>query len=190
MPESEAAAGTPDEELMLAYVNGSQRAFEVLYGRHKGALYRYFLRQLDEERAGDCFQSVWMRVIRGRDRYRSDAPFQAWLFTIAHNILIDEHRKRMRDPMQLGACVDEYGDESAPALETALDRARLRSRLHGLLKALPVNQREVWILKQETDFSNAQIAALTDTSVEGVKSRLRYANQKLKAGMNRYVSRN
>lgn len=178
----------PDDELMLAYAAGSQRAFEALYARHKGALYRYFLRQLGDERAGDCFQNLWLRVIRARARYRPSGSFRGYLFTMAHNVLMDEHRKTMRNPARQTDNPEETYDGAAH-IERQLDRTQLRRHLHRLLVTLPLAQREVWILKQETDLSTKEIAELTQTSEEGVKSRLRYATSKLKGGMSRYAAR-
>ncbi len=178
----------PDEDLMLAYANGSQRAFEILYARHKGALYRYFLRQLGDERASDCFQNLWLRLIRARDRYQPSGSFLGYLFTLAHNVLMDEHRKSMRNPVLQAAKVEEVYN-GARHIELSIDHAQLRRQLHRLLFTLPFAQREAWVLRQETDMSTKEIAELTESSEEGVKSRLRYATSKLKAGMARYAAR-
>ena len=57
---------------MSAYAEGDASAFDVLYERHKGPLYRYFARQLSESEANDCFQALWEKLIGNRDRYRAD----------------------------------------------------------------------------------------------------------------------
>ena len=101
---------------------------------------------------------------------------------------MDYHKKHMRN--------SEYTD-SQQALDVipAKDRDsaehliqdEMRTALYAEIRKLPINQRSVWILKQETNLSIKQIAELTSTSLEGAKSRLRYARETLKAGMQRYV---
>lgn len=177
---------TTDEELMTAYARGDAAAFEVLYGRHRGALYRYFRRQLDEGEAHDCFQTLWLKIIHYQDRYSPDAPFRNYLFTLAHNVLMDHHRKTLRSAAEALPDPDEMPDDE-PGPEQAHERAELTGHLRRLIRALPAHQREAWLLRQETTFSAAEIAEVTGTSEEGVKSRLRYARDKLKQGMARYV---
>lgn len=83
-----------DSQLMRAYAKGDSAAFEVLYRKHKDALYRFFLRQCgNQSRAEELYQDVWLRVINARDSYEHKAKFTTWLYRIAHNILIDHFRK-------------------------------------------------------------------------------------------------
>ena len=202
------SGGAGDEALMAAYNAGDARAFDTLYERHKGALYRYFLRQVDRDAANDCFQVLWLKVIDNRHRYRPDAPFKHYLYTLAHNALMDHHRKHRRtvaavdDPLETS--IEDEGTQVAvqmadlpqlvrtsgsdPAL--VVDGQRLLDALHRLIQNLPLHQREVWLLRQETDLSVEEIAQVTRATAEGVKSRLRYAKDKLKAGMARYAERN
>src|SRR5688572_33036390 len=84
-----------DEELMLAYGRGDAGAFETLYGKHKGPLYRFVLRSVKGRgEAEELFQDIWMRVIEAAGRYRPQAKFTTWLYTIAHNRLVDHWRAR------------------------------------------------------------------------------------------------
>ena len=175
-----------DEALMMAYAEGDADAFDVLYERHKGPLYRYFTRQLPESEAHDCFQVLWEKLIGNRDRYRPDSAFRSYLFTIAHNVLMDHFRKQGRIGPESETAPDDLGQADAGP-ETQHERGELIEKLHGLIRALPNHQREAWLLRQETTFSTADIARVTGTSEEGVKSRLRYAREKLKQGMARYV---
>ena len=89
-----AVSDDEDAQLMLAYARGEMRAFETLYSRHRGALYRYLMRQArDGEIANDLFQEVWSRVIVNRARYEPRAKFRTFLFTLAHNCFIDHCRR-------------------------------------------------------------------------------------------------
>ena len=174
---------------MLRYASGDYAAFETLYRRHKDAVYRYFLRQMDAASAADGHQDTWTRVIANRARYRAEGRFRAWLFAIAHNVLADRRRQSMREAAlypATSAAVDEMaGGGASPERGAAgIEAAR---RLHALIRRLPVAQREALIMHKESGLSLKQIAAVTGATEEGVKSRLRYAMEKLRAGMRDHV---
>lgn len=175
---------------MLAYAAGDQGAFARLYERYRGPLYRYFRRQLSAAEADDCFQTLWLKVIDQAPRFRPSGAFQGYLFTVAHNQLMDHFRRRGR-LSEVSADADEFTDDladgSAETPPDALAREELRQRLLTLLERLPFHQREAWVLKQESALTIEEIAGVTRTSIEGVRSRLRYATVKLKAGLARHV---
>src|SRR5271170_2576449 len=86
-----------DARLMLRYRDGDLGAFEALYARHKGPLYRYLLRHVrNAAAAADLFQEVWSRVVATRTRYEPRAKFATYLFHIAHNCAIDSHRRDLK----------------------------------------------------------------------------------------------
>jgi RNA polymerase sigma-70 factor (ECF subfamily) len=167
----------PDEELMLAYRGGDAGAFETLYARHRGALYRFVLRSLkDRGIAEELFQEAWMRVIEARARYAPSAKFKTWLYTIAHNLLVDHWRRK-------GLTLVEMSEDMAAAPDDPARQAEARESLARLLQAieaLPVAQREAFLLHEEGGLSVAEIAAATGTNEEAAKSRLRYALMKLR----------
>lgn len=179
-----------DDALMLAYAAGDQGAFARLYERYRGPLYRYLRRHLPAAEVDDCFQALWLKVIDQAPRFRASGAFNGYLFTLAHNLLMDWHRRRGRlnevtaDPVEMEA---ELSDGVADAPADAAARSELRQRLLALLDRLPFHQREAWVLKQEGALTVEQIATVTGTSIEGVRSRLRYATGKLKAGLARHV---
>lgn len=165
-----------DAELMLAYAGGDMAAFELLYRRHKDALYRYFLRHVEAADAGELFQDVWKNLVQARSQYREDAPFGAWLFRIAHNRLMDHYRQsRPTDevPEDLPAPVDVQPQVQAERADTA------RSLIRALAQ-LPREQREIIVLREERDLSLEEIAEIQGVGRETVKSRLRYALAKLR----------
>ncbi|HVJ22555.1 MAG TPA: sigma-70 family RNA polymerase sigma factor, partial [Burkholderiales bacterium] len=130
----------PDEELMLAYRQGDAGAFETLYKRHRGALYRFVLRSLHQRSAAEeLFQEVWMRVIEARDRYAPQARFTTWLYTIAHNLLVDHWRKKGLSLVSLDT--EDVSVESANPARQAEARESL-ARFMKALEALPAAQRE------------------------------------------------
>jgi RNA polymerase sigma-70 factor, ECF subfamily len=189
-PTRRVAAVSDDEDaqLMLAYAGGEMRAFETLYSRHRAALYRYLMRQArDGEIAADLFQEVWSRVVANRARYEPRAKFRTFLFTLAHNCFIDHCRRARVRPAGLGI-EDADAADLLPADESARpDHALVRDedtvRYRAALAALPSEQRDVYLLHEESDLSLEEIARVTGVGAETAKSRLRYAVNKLKAAL-------
>lgn len=183
-PPATAGADDPDDDtLMLSYCNGDAASFDALYQRYRLAIYRFFLRQLPQPEAEECHQEVWLKLINGRTGYQARGEFRAYLYTIAHRTLTDQHRRRMKhaavDP---GADVEVVADTAGdPESATADERAA--ARLHQCIAALPIAQREALLMKETGGLSLAEIAHITGTSQEGVKSRLRYAMQKLRSAL-------
>jgi RNA polymerase sigma-70 factor (ECF subfamily) len=178
-------ASPGDDVLMLAWVAGDAAAFEQLYARHRGPLFRFLLRQLrDQALAEEFFQDVWQRVIAARAGWKPDATFATWLFRIAHNRLNDHWRGLKHRPP-----APDDGDERAarvpdPATpEHTLSEFEQRRRLQLAIEALPEEQRAVVLLRLEQELSLEDIADITGTGRETVKSRLRYAMDKLRAGL-------
>lgn len=178
-----------DTELMQRYRDGDAGAFDALYARHKGPLYRYLARQVGASIAEELFQDVWMNVIRARGRYEARAKFSTWLYRLAHNRLIDHYRRTSAGlPISY---TDEHGESlldgvpDAPRYEpeNALARRRLAQRLSDALASLPEAQREAFLLREEGGLSLEEIAAATDVHAETAKSRLRYAVDKLRAAL-------
>src|SRR5688500_16225763 len=100
-----------DSALMLRYRDGDMRAFEILYARHKGPLYRYLQRLCrDRDVANDLFQEVWSKVIASRERYEVRAQFNTFLFRIAHNCAIDYFRRTGRVSASQLADVNELAE--------------------------------------------------------------------------------
>ena len=171
----------PDEELMAAYRDGDAAAFETLYARHRARLYRFVLRAVKSRPIGEeVFQEIWLRVIEARGRYSPRARFTTWLYTIAHNHLVDHWRKRGLTLVALED--DELPGASPDPAEHAEARESL-ARFAQALEALPPLQREAFLLHEEGGLSVAEIAAATKTNEEAAKSRLRYAMAKLRAAI-------
>ncbi|MFC4728898.1 RNA polymerase sigma factor [Coralloluteibacterium thermophilus] len=174
-----------DETLMLAYAQGRVAAFDALYQRHRGGLYRFLQRNLrNPALADEVFQDVWQRVIAARTRYRPDARFTTWLYQIAHNRLRDHWRAaehRPDPPADADARLAAVVDPGTP--DGAVSRFEERRRLQRALDALPDEQREALLLRLEQELSLEEIAAITGVGRETVKSRLRYATDKLRTSL-------
>ena len=186
MPQDDVAS---DEELMERYRDGDAGAFDLLYGRHKGGLFRYLLRQSGNRGiAEELFQEVWMNLIRARTAYTVQAKFSTYLYRLAHNRLVDYYRSQASgapvsydagDGPELNGVAGSRGDDPAISADVRQQAQRLLKLIHEL----PAAQRAAFLLQQESDMSIEEIAQATSVSRETAKSRLRYAIAKLREGM-------
>jgi RNA polymerase sigma-70 factor (ECF subfamily) len=170
-----------DARLMLAYARGDTVAFEQLYLKHKNGLFRFFLRQCGNQAlAEELYQDVWVRVIDARLRYEAKAKFSTWLYRIAHNILTDHYRKPVEEALSEDTEIPASRTDNP---ETILSGQEKLARYRAMIQALPDEQREVFLLKEEAGMSLEDIARITGENFETVKSRLRYAAGKLKQAL-------
>ena len=178
-----------DVELMLRYRDGDAAAFANLYALHKGPLYRYLLRHVrNAGAASDLFQEVWSRVIANRARYEPRAKFATFLFHIAHNCTIDFFRRdpNSRDALLIVDAEAALRDAEAPEHQRpdrVAEFAEQQSALLAAVAALPEEQREAFLLHEETGLSIEDIARVTNVPAETAKSRLRYAVRKSKISL-------
>ena len=168
-----------DVSLLRQYASGDTAAFDMLYNRHKDALFNFLFRSLPNYAiVEEIAQETWLVVIQQAAAYKPEAAFRTWLFTVARNRLIDHQRRRVNN-------APNADDEVVEAIRSqdlsAEDQTLLRQLLSALDK-LPNDQREAFILQQE-GFSNRQIAQITGVGGETVKSRLRYAKTATRARM-------
>lgn len=169
---------------MMRYRYGELAAFDQLYRRHKDPLYRFLLRGCGQpDIAGELFQDVWARLIDSRGRYQVSAKFTTWLYTLAHNRLVD-HLRRQRPQLSL----EDAEAAAAPQLHAAPERrpdaqaeaAERAGQLRAALAALPDDQRATFLLHEEGGLTLEQIASVSGVGRETIKSRLRYALAKLR----------
>jgi RNA polymerase sigma-70 factor, ECF subfamily len=173
-----------DEELMLAYAGGDLLAFEMLYRRHRGMLYRFLLRTLRHRAdADELFQDTWSRLIAARERYRPDAKFTTWLLQIAHNLVVDRFRRQRphASDEETEAVFRTLDAPDGEQPERVLTEFEQRRRLQIALEDLPDEQRVAFLLRVESGLGLEEIAAITGTGRETVKSRLRYALARIRA---------
>jgi RNA polymerase sigma-70 factor (ECF subfamily) len=183
----------PDGELMQRFAAGDLAAFEQLYARHRGGLMRFLQRGLGRrELAEECFQEVWSRVISARERYRPEARFATWLYQIANNLLIDQYRRQRpevaTDELTEAPPVDSINPVAPAAAlspEDTLGAFEESRRLQQALAELPDEQRIAVQLRLEQELSLEEIGRITGVGRETVKSRLRYALDKLKERLRR-----
>jgi RNA polymerase sigma factor (sigma-70 family) len=176
-----------DEVLIGRYVMGDAAAFAALYRRHEMRIWRYLERNVGNRASADeLMQEVWFAVARDAERFDPASRFMSWLFAIARNRMIDSIRTTRR---QVSLDTIGYEAEAVVGQLTTEPRAGplaavlLRDQATALAQAmgqLPQEQRDAFLLQVEGDLSVEEVAAITGSSFETTKSRLRYARVKLR----------
>ncbi|MFN4120227.1 sigma-70 family RNA polymerase sigma factor [Acidovorax sp.] len=179
---------------MLRYAAGDMGAFDLLYARHELAVWRFVFRSIKVQAlADDLLQDVWFAVARSAARYQPTAKFRTWLFTLAHNRLVD-HLRTARDH----ATLDAREDDARTLADTLVADSgfgpvrQLQSReqaaaLIAAVEQLPLEQREAFLLQAEGDLSVQEIADATGVNFETAKSRLRYARASLRQHLKEFA---
>ena len=186
-----------DEDLMVLYQKGEVRAFEVLLSRHRKPVYNFILRFVgDKETAEDILQEAFMRVIKGAEAYKRQAKFTTWLYTIARNLCVDQTRRRKhRKHASLDAPMDTSEESGTlmdviPGNDMASDRKAVNKQLHETMQqaiaGLSEEQREVFLMREFLDMPFKQIADVVGVPENTVKSRMRYALEKLRLELDEY----
>jgi len=182
---------------MAAYQQGDAAAFEALMARHERPLWTFVRRFVgDPDTAADLLQEVFLRVVGAAAGWKHDAKVSTWLYTIARNLCTDHARRAVhRRASSLDAPVRPMaGDSSGPILVDrvaardagaegeAMDR-QLRMHIDQAVDLLPPDQREVFLMREVMDLSFAEIAQAVGASEPTVKSRMRYALEKLRQAL-------
>jgi RNA polymerase sigma-70 factor (ECF subfamily) len=184
-----------DEELMAAYQKGDVAAFAELATRHEKRLWNFLRRFVrDKATAEDLLQEVFLRVVKSAADWQPSAKVSTWLFTIARNLCTDqarraEHRQAesLDQPKGNGdesgmRRIDRVADDKSNA-ETQVAGREIATLVDRAVGDLPVDQREVFLMREVMDMSFAEIAAQVGASEPTVKSRMRYALQRLRVAL-------
>ena len=173
---------------MQRYRGGDVGAFEDLMRRHRATVHHFLLRLVgDAARAEDLAQETWLRIVAAAPRWERRARFTTWALSIARNAALDEARRAVHraaeslDGARAGGVPlleAVAGDDPAP--DRAAESALLRPKLEAALAALPLEQREVFVLREYAGVPFAEIAEITRAPVPTVKSRMRYALEALR----------
>ncbi len=177
-----------DEALMSAFSSthdvNNQRAFELLYQRHKGPLYRFIKRSANNEQdANELFQELWLRIINNKHKFDHKQKFTTWAYTIARRLLIDLFRKngqQISDPVQ---SEEQISDVSIKQPDNEFETKQMAKQLSSALSKLPLAQRETFVLRHGSGLTLREIAQITEQPTEKAKSQYRYAVKKLKLAL-------
>ena len=186
-----------DEALMGQYRRGEVRAFEVLLRRHRRPVFNFVLRYVrDPALAEDLLQETFLRVIKGADSYEVQSKFTTWLYTIARNLCVDasrraKHRRAQSldaplDAEEGGATLLDVTRDGRAAVDRTVIGKQLGERIQGAVEELVEEQREVFVMREVLNLSFKEIADIVGVSENTVKSRMRYALEKLRGALDEY----
>lgn len=170
-----------DQQLIHNYLDGEDKAFEILLNRHKNKIYtQIYLFVKDHDLAEDIFQEVFIKIIDTlrKGKYNHEGKFLQWAMRISYNLCVDHFRRSKRrtkvSPSETFDIFDvlEVKDDN---METMMIKSQTYTKVRELVDMLPAEQREVVILRHYADMSFKEIAALTRVSINTALGRMRYA---------------
>lgn len=170
------AEAKTDGSLLKAYVRGDVHAFDELYSRYKQPLYNFLRKNcFSESLANELFQDVWLGVVSSSARYVEKGRFRSWLFSMAHNRLVDQYKHAARRQHE------EYIDSAAGSgVEEQVTNLQQKDMLQKAIGTLSLEQRSALLLREDAGLSLKDIAHIQGITLEAAKSRLRYAYGKLR----------
>ena len=186
---------TTDESLMIRFQSGDRAAFTVLVRRHQGPLFNFALRYLRSSPvAEEVVQDAFVRVVQNAAEFKHEARFSTWLYTIARNLCIDQTRKRalrrhpsLDEPKKAeegeGPTLGEQTADGKASVERAVVSLEIRERVASAIDALPEEQREVFLMREVSNLPFKEIAEIVGVSENTVKSRMRYALERLQEAL-------
>jgi RNA polymerase sigma-70 factor, ECF subfamily len=171
-----------DATLLRAVRDGDAEALEALLARHEDRIFRFGMRMCrHEEDARDVVQETMLAVARSAERFRGDASFAGWLFSIARNACAKNRRKRVGQPETLEPLdTAEPLPSESEVPEQILERRRMEQALEAAIASLRPKHREVVLLRDVEGLSAKEVAQATGSSVAAVKSRLHRARAELR----------
>jgi RNA polymerase sigma-70 factor (ECF subfamily) len=190
-----------DEQLMQAYCQGDAPAFDALYARHEAPLFRFVRRVLGQALAAqtdEVFQDCWLRIVNHRVSFSAElGKWKTWAYSIAHHVALDRLRTAGRE-ISVDGLESQSGTERLEWLQAGLDLSHHSAedtaywraagqQLLQCLEALPAVQRAVFLLHHEDGATLEELAKGLELGFETIKSRLRYALQKLRGCMQGYL---
>ena len=172
-----------DEQLALSYVEGNNRAFDLLLSRNQSKLFSYIMFVVrDRETADDIFQETFVKVItRLRDgRYTASGKFSAWIMRIAHNVMMDWYRdqkaERIVEPTEGNDLSNLSSKDIIDSnIENLFVNDQILRDVRKMMEQLPASQREVVFMRFYQEMSFKEIAETTGVSINTSLGRMRYA---------------
>lgn len=171
-----------DQELLKVYVDGNRSAIEQLIERHRRKVYNYILMMVKNQSvADDIFQETFIKVIASLDKgkYSENGKFVSWVLRIAHNQIIDHFRAKKSinhvTSDDVGFDILNQIKYSEPTVEDKMIQDQITDDVRRLVDFLPIEQREVVLLRHYMGLSFKEIAEQTDVSINTALGRMRYA---------------
>ena len=171
-----------DEELAMSYVNGNNKAFDLLLERNQSRLFSYILFIVhDRSMAEDLFQETFVKITSKlhEGKYSSSGKFVSWMLRIAHNAVMDWYRRQKNEKtMEVYNENDLYGDSTSVLdanIENHFVKEQVLRDVQRMMNLLPITQREVVFMRFYQNLSFKEIAELTNVSINTALGRMRYA---------------
>lgn len=171
-----------DEQLVRAYAEGNNEAFDTLLKRHQDRIFSYILRVIkNEDVANDIFQDTFVKAIQTirQGRYTENGKFPAWISRIAHNLIIDYYRQEKSENLQSSDLTDidvlNRKELCEDTIEDILISDQIKKDVKYLIEELPDLQKEVLKMRYYQGLSFKEIAELTRVSINTALGRMRYA---------------
>lgn len=187
-----------DEALMIRFQSGDRAAFTLLVRRHQGPLYNFAFRHLrSQPTAEEVVQDAFVRVVQNAGEFKHEARFSTWLYTITRNLCIDQIRKRalrrhpsLDEPKRAdegeGPTLGEQTADSKGDVERAATAGEIREKVLAAVDELPEEQREVFLMREVANLPFKEIAEIVGVPENTVKSRMRYALERLQAALSEF----
>jgi RNA polymerase sigma-70 factor (ECF subfamily) len=187
-----------DEALMIRYQRGEEGALAILVRRHQTPLFNFALRQIGAQPlAEDIVQEAFIRVVTNAADFKHQGRFSTWVYTIVKNLCTDHHRKQvLRKASSLdeatpgkngdGPTLGERTEDPSASIERKATSHELTVKIAAAVDHLPDDQREVFVLREVSNLPFKDIATITGVSENTVKSRMRYALERLQEALSDY----
>jgi RNA polymerase sigma-70 factor (ECF subfamily) len=189
-----------DEMLMIRYQRGDRQAFAELVGRHGRRVYNFVLRQLrDGGLAEEVTQETFLRVVQSAAQFKNEARFSTWLYGIVRNLCVDHERRRQHhrhaslddeqpNAEQVGRPLSELvaGAHPRASVERSVLSSQVGASIVRALEDLPDEQREVFLMREIANLPFDDIASITECPTSTVKSRMRYALNRLRDALSNF----
>ena len=177
---------TPDALLVKNYLAGDENALTILINRHQSKIYGFIYSKLsDRDISDDIFQDTFIKVIKTlkSNSYNEEGKFLPWVMRISHNLIIDHYRRNKKMPMYRET--EEFSifsimSDNMPNIESQLITTQVENDLRKLIEELPVEQKEVLMMRMYQDLSFKEISEMTGVSINTALGRMRYAIMNLR----------
>ena len=172
---------TNDKELILSYLQGDHKSFEILLNRHRNRIYTsIYLFVKDSDLAEDIFQDVFIKIIDTlrKGKYNHEGKFLQWAMRISYNMCVDHFRRsKRRTKVSASETFDIFDvlETKDDNMETTIIKSEMHKKVRSLVDQLPPEQKEVVILRHYADMSFKEISQLTRVSINTALGRMRYA---------------
>lgn len=171
-----------DKELAIMYVDGDNKAFDLLLSRNQEKLFTYILFVVrDREMANDMFQETFFKVVSRlqQGKYIANGKFSAWLMRIAHNVIMDWYRQQRAQNIVDAPKENDLSNVGSTLLESSREGELVNNQVmedvRRMMSHLPASQREVVFMRFYQQMSFKEIAEATGVSINTALGRMRYA---------------